>query len=62
VADKAHAAGVQNQIQADEGGQNAREAGGRKGHFSGVVGSEPTVRLLVQFENALPVPSPCLFR
>jgi len=42
--------------------QNAREGGGRKGHLSGVVGDEPAVLLLIQFENAPPGPSPCLFR
>jgi hypothetical protein len=43
------------------GDQNAREAGGRKGHLSGVVGDEPAVLLLIQFENAPPGSSPCLF-
>jgi hypothetical protein len=42
--------------------QNATEAGGRKGHLSGVVGDQPAVLLLIQFENAPPGPSPCLFR
>jgi hypothetical protein len=42
--------------------QNAKEADGRKGHLSGVVGDEPAVLLLIQFENAPPGPSPCLFR
>jgi hypothetical protein len=42
--------------------QNAREAGGRKGHLSGVVGDEPAVLLLIQFETAPPGPQPCLFR
>ena len=42
--------------------QNAREAGGRKGHLSGVVGDEPAVLLLIQFENAPTGPSPCLFQ
>ena len=42
--------------------QNAREAGGRKGHLSGVVGDKPAVLLLIQFENAQAGPSPCLFR
>jgi hypothetical protein len=42
--------------------QNAREAGGRKGHLSGVVGDEPAVLLLIQFENAQAGPSPCMFR
>jgi hypothetical protein len=35
---------------------------GRKGHLSGVVGDEPAVLLLIQFENAPPGASPCLFR
>jgi hypothetical protein len=42
--------------------QNAKETGGRKGHRSGVVGDVPAVLLLIQFENAPPGPSPCLFR
>ena len=42
--------------------QNANETGGRKGHLSGVVGDEPAVLLLIQFENTPPGPSPCLFR
>jgi len=42
--------------------QNAREVSGRKGHLSGVVGDEPAVLLLIQFENAPPGPSPCVFR
>jgi hypothetical protein len=40
-----------------------RERGGaRKGHLSGVVGDEPAVRMLIQFETAPPGPSPCPFR
>jgi hypothetical protein len=41
---------------------NAREAGGRKGHLSGVVGDEPAVVTLIQFETAPPGPSSSLFR
>jgi hypothetical protein len=41
--------------------QNAKESGGRKGHRSGVVGDEPAVLMLIQFENAAPMSSPCLF-
>jgi hypothetical protein len=44
------------------GDQNAREAGGRKGHLSGVVGDEPAVLMLIQFETAPLGRSPCLFR
>jgi hypothetical protein len=42
--------------------QNAREGSGRKGHLSGVVGDEPAVLLLIQFDNAPPGSLPCLFR
>jgi hypothetical protein len=42
--------------------QNAREIGGRRGHASGVVGDQPAVLLLIQFENAPPGPPPCPFR
>jgi hypothetical protein len=41
--------------------QNAQEIGGRRGHHSGVVGDEPAVLLLIQFENASSGP-PCPFR
>jgi hypothetical protein len=42
--------------------QNSRELKGKKGHFSGTVGDEPAVLMLVQFETAATVASPCRFR
>jgi hypothetical protein len=42
--------------------QNTQERDGRKGHLSGTVGTEPAVLMLVQFESAPALPSPCPFR
>jgi hypothetical protein len=44
------------------GDQNAKETEGRKGHLSGVVGDEPAVLLLIQFDGVPPGLSACLFR
>jgi quercetin dioxygenase-like cupin family protein len=42
--------------------QNTRPNGGKRGHLSGTVGAEPAVLMLVQFEAAPSVASPCRFR
>jgi quercetin dioxygenase-like cupin family protein len=42
--------------------QNTKERGGKKGHRSGTVGDEPAVLMLIQFETAPALPSPCCFR
>jgi quercetin dioxygenase-like cupin family protein len=42
--------------------QNTRAIGGKRGHLSGTVGSEPAVLMLVQFEVAPMLPSACRFR
>jgi hypothetical protein len=42
--------------------QNCREREGKKGHFSGTVGDQPAVLMLVQFETGASVASPCRFK
>jgi len=42
--------------------QNTRQTGGRRGHLSGTIGSEPAVLMLVQFEIAPTIASACRLR
>jgi hypothetical protein len=42
--------------------QNTCETGGRKGHRSGTLGDAPAVLMIVQFDAAPTVASPCRFR
>ena len=42
--------------------QNTRETDGRKGHYSGTVGDQPCVLMIVQFDGPPTVNSPCRFR
>jgi len=41
--------------------QGTREAGGRKGHLSGTVGTEPAVLMVIQFDTARETTTPCRF-
>lgn len=41
--------------------QGTREAGGRKGHMSGTVGQEPAVLMVIQFDTARELTTPCRF-
>jgi hypothetical protein len=41
--------------------QNTQERDGRKGHFSGTIGDEPAVLLLVQLDTRRAVTTPCRF-
>lgn len=41
--------------------QGTREAGGRKGHLSGTVGQEPAVLMVIQFDTARELTTPCRF-
>jgi hypothetical protein len=42
--------------------QNTRPVGDKRGHFSGTIGPEPAVLMLVQFETAPTVSRACRFR
>ncbi len=42
--------------------QNTRETDGRKGHYSGTVGDEPCVLMIVQFDAAPTLAAACRFR
>jgi hypothetical protein len=42
--------------------QGARERDGKKGHSSGTVGQQPAVLMIVQFETAPTIASPCRFK
>lgn len=42
--------------------QNAKPVDGRQGHLSGTVGDEPAVLMVVQFDAAPTLATPCRFR
>lgn len=42
--------------------QNCRAVAGRRGHLSGTVGDVPAVLMVIQFDEAAPAATPCVFR
>jgi len=42
--------------------QNTRERDGKRGHLSGTIGDQPCLQMVVQYEEAPTIDTPCRFR